>query len=444
MVAEIGKSVIDLGALADTVVILSCRDRSFFDRIGRYISPDSFDDFVLKHLIEACQSIFKEMGHGPSAPEIALQRIHRWHYEGKISLAEMREVNAFIATFDGKALPPTEEIINEVAPLLRASKRLELVDQLADAIGKGKRLSEFADKIQSAESIGIGAKISGTVVEATDFDDLADMGDSMLATGVPELDMGLGGGLPRGSEGVVIGGPSDGKSMFLVHVASQGLLQGLNVAYISLELSVAKTKRRIVSNITSIPMNDLKTGGKSITEAAKRWEALKPRMGTLVIGMLDSGISTAPDAVNWVRAQEERQGISFDLVVIDYADKLESHKNNKTSDYQAMEHVYEHLRLYAEQNDKFLWTASQARRKQDTKKILDMNDVADSMNKVRVADIIVTINLDKESGELTFAIPKNRDGEPSLPVGPIVHNYSCAQLAIPVSQTDTSKLSLLI
>ena len=85
-----------------------------------------------------------------------------------------------------------------------------------------------------------------------------------------------------------------------------------------------------------------------------------------------------------------------------------------------------YLRVYAHERKIFCWTASQASRQKDRKRILDLNDVADSMHKIRVADLVITLNVRDEGSEfpqIIFKIAKHRTGKSRVEIGPMPTEY---------------------
>ena len=95
--------------------------------------------------------------------------------------------------------------------------------------------------------------------------------------------------------------------------------------------------------------------------------------------------------------------------------------------------MFETLRIFANDTKKFCWTASQATRKKDRHKRLDLNDTADSMHKVRVADLGVTLNYKEDSDPpmMTLFCAKHRTGKSRFEVGPLPVGYEFGQLVVP-------------
>ncbi len=120
--------------------------------------------------------------------------------------------------------------------------------------------------------------------------------------------------------------------------------------------------------------------------------------------------------------------------MVDYADRVgaKAKKGEQQSEYLGALSVYEGLRLYAAERKIFCWTASQASRQKDArKKRLDLDDVADSMHKIRVADLVITLNVTGDDGTdpmIKLFIAKHRTGRSRVEVGPLPTEFERARI----------------
>ena len=118
----------------------------------------------------------------------------------------------------------------------------------------------------------------------------------------------------------------------------------------------------------------------------------------------------------------------MDVVALDYADKCTAPSKDKSA-YKVMELVYEGFRIWMHQTKKWGFTASQSTRgDKRSKKPKDLDDVADSINKVRVVDQVITLNLDDDD-EMKFHIAKNRFGRSRQTVGPLPTDFACGAIS---------------
>jgi hypothetical protein len=77
--------------------------------------------------------------------------------------------------------------------------------------------------------------------------------NGQLKTGWDTVDKRLFGGFNRGELNIFAGGSGAGKSLFLANLGVNWALQGLNVVYLTLELSEELVSMRVDSMITEIP-----------------------------------------------------------------------------------------------------------------------------------------------------------------------------------------------
>lgn len=414
------------------LVTIVCSKPRAWGRVGCHLDPELFKNESAKLAMRAARAIAEDVGHGPQAPVIVVQRLRRWMDDGKVTLEAIKRVAELFDAAEDAGLVSEEEIVKEVAPMLQQRLRDQAVKAGIESYGKKGDLSKVITLEEKAVRIGQVDTSIGTILGPESFAEVVALKDlQRLPLGVLELDTGLDGGLQVGGLGVFVGGPGDGKSMALSHVAACNVWDGLLVAYATLELPVPVVLARIKSAMTGIPINALLAG--QIDAAEKIIQRRSKKMGPLVVHEFTPYATTIEDIKEWVDKIEEKFGKRVDLLVVDYADKVgvKAKKGEKeSSEYTSGRVVYEGLRIWANDRKAFCWTASQASRQKDKKKKLDLNDVADSMHKVRVADLVITLNL-KEEGEetsMTFYIAKHRTGRSRFEVGPMPTEYECGRL----------------
>jgi hypothetical protein len=208
----------------------------------------------------------------------------------------------------------------------------------------------------------------------------------------------------------------------------------MHVAYATLELPEAVVAARVKANLTGIPINAILQGGE---EKARELLERIPNLGTFTVKEFTPHATTVQDLVDWVKALEDDVGAPVDKLVIDYLDKCVSFATRAQagSDYISMREVYERARIYAHETMKVVESASQSQGRSEKKaKKIDLEHTADSMHKVRVADIVVTNNYNEETGEMSFFVAKHRTGNSRKMIGPLPTDFACGQVA-PVTRS---------
>jgi hypothetical protein len=200
--------------------------------------------------------------------------------------------------------------------------------------------------------------------------------------------------------------------------------------FITLELPKPLILARLFANLLDIPIDEVLT---TAVDIAKQ-KASSQRFGTCIIEEFAPKVTTVDDVKEFVEKIEAELKRPVDLLVIDYADKLGTRKLVDSS-YQAMSQVYEGLRYYAVEKNMWVWTASQPQRSKDKgKKKIEIDNLSDSQEKVRVADMVLAINKKDEGTQLEFCLLKNRMGTADQTVGPLPHEFDMGRIAPIVTQ----------
>ena len=136
-----------------------------------------------------------------------------------------------------------------------------------------------------------------------------------ITTGWDEIDGICKGGLGNGELGVVIAPTGAGKSMVLVHLATQAILKGKTVVYYTLELKDTVVGQRFDCCITDVTLHEHRERQKEIITKIKDLE------GTLIIKEYPTKSASVQTLKNHIEKLRKR-GIEPDMVLVDYADLL--------------------------------------------------------------------------------------------------------------------------
>ena len=257
-----------------------------------------------------------------------------------------------------------------------------------------------------------------------------------ISTGWSQIDQLCRGGLGKSELGVVIAPTGAGKSMTLVHLASQALKAGKTVVYYTLEMEDASIASRFDSCITGIPISELHEFKQEILENVKNIK------GSLIIKEYPTKSASTESIKNHLNRMRTR-GINPDMIIVDYADLLRPVRF-KREKRQELEEIYEELRGIAKINECCLWTASQTNRSGLNAEVITMESISEAFNKCFVADFIFSLSRtaeDKINNTGRFFIAKNRVGMDGL-VFPIFMDPSNVNIKI-ISQHAQSPTEVL-
>ena len=184
--------------------------------------------------------------------------------------------------------------------------------------------------------------------------------NGQLKTGWDTVDKRLFGGFNRGELNIFAGGSGAGKSLFLANLGVNWALQGLNVVYLTLELSEELVSMRVDSMVTEIPSRDV---FKQIDEVEMRVKIIGKKSGTYQVKYLPSG-KTANDVRSYLKEYEIKLGRKVDILLLDYLDLLMpiSKKISAENLFIKDKYVSEELRNLAVEKQCVLVTAAQLNR----------------------------------------------------------------------------------
>ena len=418
-----------------------CASRpKFFEAVGRVLEPDALGTPQGKLVVTLAQEIARDTESAPKSNVVVIQRAARWRESGKITQEDVESVGKLFDAVEDDGVPPSDAILSEVVPVLRARLRRDLLMKGVEDIGKGKDLAKLATDLMRAESIGeIGEGIGGAALGMESFEGIRELlGKCRISTGISELDYALGGGLPIGTLGLAIGASGEGKSMFLNHGACQKVWDGGFVGYATLEIAKAFEEARAIANLTGVPETDIENmEPKAVALAQKRLPMVLANGGLLQVKDFTPMVTQVADIARWVDECEQERGRKMDALYVDYLDKvgMVDHKGDARGGYESGRIVGDGLKNLAADRKMHLWSASQSKRKDNRHKVnaapKDLDDVADSIEKPRIAHIVVTLNATGENGdEIMYFVAKHRSGKSRQKVGPIPHDFGFGRMAV--------------
>lgn len=391
-------------------------------------------DETAKKALEALRAIANDLGRGPSDSSMVIQRLRRFRDEGKVTLEEIRAVVELLDDAEEEGLPPDDEVIAEVAPILKRRAQQSAVRKAITAHGKDSDLTEVANEILDAQRIGQVDTSQGTRIGTDSFEAIRVLRRMQrLPIGIDQLDLQLSGGLARKALGVIVGGAGDGKSMMLSHIAAQCMYDGLSVVYATLEIPEGEVLARIKANLTDMTIDEITSGDgeqecmRRLAYLANRQFDFRPGLGLGITKEFSPFTTTVHDIRTWLDNCEAQEGRPIDVLIVDYADRMGAPK--ESGDYNAQKVIYEGLRNVIDERGIFGWTACQATRSSDKSRRHDLNDMADSMHKGRIADLVITLNLSKDGDEIEYYVAKHRTGKSRFSIGPDKHWFENGQMA---------------
>ena len=279
----------------------------------------------------------------------------------------------------------------------------------ADLLEKGE-YGPVEDLVKQAVQIGL-TKDMGTDYFEDPRSRLMRIKDKngQMSTGWQTVDKRLFGGMNRGELNIFAGGSGAGKSLFLANLGVNWALQGLNVVYLTLELSEELVSMRIDSMITEIPTRDI---FKQIDEVEMKVRVIGKKSGTYQVKYMPSG-KTANDIRSYLKEYEIKLGRKVDILLVDYLDLLmpQSRKISAENLFVKDKYVSEELRNLAMEKQCVLVTAAQLNRGAVEEVEYDHSHISGGLSKIQTADNvfgIFTSRAMRERGKYQIQLMKTR------------------------------------
>lgn len=412
-------------ALQTEIVALLMWDHDFLKQTDGLIQPEYFEDDIERGFARLALDFHAKYGEAPSGT--AWIQLVKDAYALKPPLwrdDQKAEVVAKLKTTQALTIRSRAFVLDKIAEFARQQEITRAMFAAAAELGKTHdpdRFTRMQERMEAAFKVGLK-----TGDEDYDFFDRASERAEIrverakggrprtgIPTGIPELDMLLKthGGWGRKELSLFMGAMKSSKSFNLTSAAAAAVMLGYNVLFISCENSVEVQASRIEAYISEIGISDFmsmpSTVEAAINSAAKVAGKLKIRYYPMM--------SFRPRDLERLLDEYKTKGLSFDLVVIDYLDvMIPDHITDSSTENS--KNVYARCRGIASQEDFALLSATQTNREGAKAAVAQGTHVAEDINRVRIADIVISINRTEDeriSGKarLYIALARNeRDG----------------------------------
>lgn len=249
---------------------------------------------------------------------------------------------------------------------------------------------------------------------------------SPIPTGWKFLDEKTEGGLFPKTLTVFAGQVNVGKSIVLGNLATNMLKQDKNVLLISLEMSEFMYSKRISSQLTQIPHNDLKNYHKELKEQLLE---VKSKINSNLVIKEYAPKSITVRHIDAYLTKLKHKGFHPEIVIVDYINLIKPIGKNLNS-YAEIKEIAEHLRsLSFKYNIPFV-SATQIGRGAFNTVSPGMESIAESIGLAATCDVICSLwqeEEDKELGVINIGMQKNRFG-PNYGHGAFKCNYNTLTL----------------
>lgn len=233
--------------------------------------------------------------------------------------------------------------------------------------------------------------------------------NGQVTTGWTSLDKKLFGGFNKGELNIFAGGSGAGKSLFLANLGVNWALAGMNVLYLTLELSENLVSMRVDSMVTDIPTRDI---FKSLDDVEMKVKMIGKKSGAFQVKYMPSG-KTPNDIRSYVKEFEIKTGKRVDVLLIDYLDLLMPNGAKVSAEnlFIKDKYVSEELRNLAMELNTVFVTAAQLNRGAVEEIEFDHSHISGGLSKIQTADNVIgifTSRAMRERGRYQIQLMKTR------------------------------------
>ena len=234
-------------------------------------------------------------------------------------------------------------------------------------------------------------------------------GNGQISTGWPSIDRKLYGGFNRGELNIFCAGSGGGKSLFLANLGVNWAQQGLNVLYLTFELSEGLVAMRLDSMMTGIGTREI---FKNLDDVELKVKMLGKKSGHLQVKYMPSG-KNCNDIRAYLKEYQVKKGCKPDVLLIDYLDLMMplSVKVSPSDLFVKDKYVSEEIRNLAMETQCVTVTASQLNRSAVEEIEFDHSHISGGLSKIMTADNVIgifTSRAMKERGRYQIQFMKTR------------------------------------
>ena len=226
------------------------------------------------------------------------------------------------------------------------------------------------------------------------------------------------GGLPNKTLNICLAGTGVGKSMFMVHVAANCLMQGKNVLYITLEMSENRIAERVDANLMNVTMDDLRDLPRHMYE--NKFEKIsKKTQGQLIVKEYPTASAHCGHFRALLNELALKKTFRPDIIFIDYLNICASSRFRHgavVNSYTYIKAIAEEMRGLAVEFDLPIMSATQTTRTGFVSSDIGLEDTSESFGLPATADFMFALISSDELQELNQMLVKqlkNRYADPT-------------------------------
>lgn len=395
-------------------------NENYTRKVLPFLKDEYFRDNVEKKLFEQIRSYVGKYNSTPSLESLRIDFSNR----NDLNEQSFSEGNDLLKSFekDDKTslkwlVEQTEKFCQDQALFNAVSKSIQLIngDTKLD-ISKGA----IPEMLSDALAVSFDTHIGHDLVE--DWEDRYELyhtKETKIPFNLDYFNKITKGGLSKKTLNICLAGTGVGKSMFMCHCAAGNLLEGLNVLYITLEMSEERIAERIDANLMNIPIDELSILPKDVYE--KKISKIKEKtVGKLIIKEYPTASAGSNNFRYLLNELKLKRNFKPDIIYIDYLNICCSSRlkvGSNVNSYLYVKAIAEELRGLAVEFNLPIVSATQTNRTGYTNSDVGLEDTSESFGLPATADFMFAIITNDQMALLNQMLVKqlkNRYSDPNV------------------------------
>ena len=403
--------------IENTIIKNLIQNDTYTRKVIPFIKSEYFTESSEKLIFEEISNYFDKYTKSPTV-EALLINLDNVTSQGDAIVKSSKQLVENIKTDDTPLdwlIDETEKWCKDRAIYIAVMDSIEVLDE------KSKRSTgEIPDLLKDALSVSFDTHIGHDQLEDADERfEFYNTEEEKMPFDLEYFNKITKGGLPNKTLNICLAGTGVGKSLFMCHMASNCLLMGKNVLYITMEMSEERIAERIDSNVMNVPMKELPDISKK--EYDKKIERIKNKTkGKLIIKEYPTAAAHVGHFRHLLQELNIKKDFRPDIIFIDYLNICASHRirpGSGANSYTLVKSIAEELRGLAVEHDVPMVSATQTTRSGYGSTDIGLEDTSESFGLPATADLMFALITSEELEDLDQLVVKqlkNRYNDPTI------------------------------
>jgi replicative DNA helicase len=395
------------------------RNDDYFRKVLPFIKSEYYEELNEKIIFEEIRKFADKYDRLPTTEVVLIE------VEGRDDVSDQTfgEVRSVCKSFQDVVEDPTKDWLLDATEKWCKDRAIYLAlmqsIKLADGKDEQKSRDSIPDILKEALSVSFDDHIGHDYLE--DYEERFDFytkNEDRIPFDLDFFNKITKGGLVNKSLNVALAGTGVGKSLFMCHQAAGCLTMGLNVLYITMEMSEEKIAERIDANLLNVNIKDIAELPRMLFET-KVADLSRKTEGKFII----KEYPTASAHVGHFRALLSelalKKSFSPDIIFIDYLNICASsrYKGAIVNSYTYVKAIAEELRGLAVEFNLPIVSATQTTRSGYGNSDVDLTDTSESFGLPATADLMFALISTEEleaQNQIMVKQLKNRYNDPTI------------------------------